>query len=124
MVPKGEQQQQYGILVHNMKENSTLRTFLMTDGRYVTLAAYDIAKAFRRIKEEAYKITPVMEKKLQELYITASSNTTALNIIIKKGQMDHNAELKQVLEAREARRLDHARIAKAKKQKKHHANVH
>ncbi len=63
MVPKGEEQQQYGILVHNMKENSTSGTFLRTDGRYVTLAAYDIAKVFRRIKEEAYKITPVMEKK-------------------------------------------------------------
>jgi hypothetical protein len=124
MVPKGEQQQEYGILVHNMQENSSSGTCLMPDGRYVTLAAYDIAKAFRRIKEEAYKITPVMEKKLQELYITASSNSTALNIIIKKSQMEYNAELKRVQEAREARRLDQARIAKAKKKKKHHANVH
>ena len=118
MVPKGEQQQEYGILVHNMQENSTSGTCLMTNGRYVTLAAYDIAKAFRRIKEETYKITPVREKKLQELYITASSNLTALNINIKKSLMEYNAELKRVQEAREARRLDQARIPKAKKEKK------
>jgi hypothetical protein len=116
--PKGERQQEYGILMHNMEELSEFGTCLMTDGRYLTIASYDLFMAFKRIKEDTYKISPVNESKCQALYVAAAGDTTAMKIRIEKSQLEYSAALKQVQEARAARRKELARIAKATKKKK------
>lgn len=102
-VPKGERQQEYGILVHNMAEDSLYATCLMTDGRSNTLSLVNVDNAFRRIKEDMYKIPPLVKKQLQEMYIAASANTAQLNICIEKSQSDYIAALQSCHEARVAR---------------------
>ena len=101
--PKGERQQEYGILAHNMEPKSECGTCIMTDGRYATMSWTNLDKAFKRIKEDTYKIPPLEEKRCQDLYVAAAANTTELKLRIKQSQSDHMAALNVAKAARAAR---------------------
>ena len=75
----------------------------MTDGRYATMSWTNIDKAFKRIKEDTYKIPPLEEKRCQDLYVAAAANATEVKLRIKQSQSDFVTALHVAKAARTAR---------------------
>ena len=103
-VPKGECNQEYGILMHNMEEDSFFGTCLMQDGRYVTLSWQDLNKAFKKVLEYDYVISPTIEKLCQDLYNAAMVDVLALEHQIEISQCAYQQAKANATLARQAKR--------------------
>ena len=112
-VPKGECNQEYGILMHNMEEDSFLGTCLMQDGRYVTLSWQDLDKAFKKVLEYEYVISPTKEKILQDLYNAAMADVLALEHQIEISQCAYLQAKANATLARQANRAARNSTSKA-----------
>ncbi len=112
-VPKGECNQEYGILMHNMEEDCLFGTFLMQDRRYVTLSWQHLDKAFRKVLEYDYVISPTMEKQLQDLYNAAMADVFALEHQIEISQCAYKQMQADATLAREAKRAARNSTSKA-----------
>ena len=102
--PKGETRHQYGVLLHNLTEESYFGTCLMTDGGYLTLSWDLLHQSFKRITEWELRLTPPKQKELRDLYIKAIADTTALELRITQSQSEYNQGIERVRIAREAKR--------------------
>ena len=103
-VRKGELKHEYGILVHNMEEDSFLGTCFMQDGRYVTLSWQEINKAFKKVKEDAYVISSNNEKVLRDLYDAVMTDVLTLENNIEASECAYHQQKEAAREARDARR--------------------
>ncbi len=103
-VPKRECHHEYGILMHNMEEDSFFGTCLMQDGRYVTLSWQHIHKALKKVLEDDYVISPTKEKMLQDLYNNAMADVLALEKQIEISQCAYQLLKANATVARKAKR--------------------
>ena len=103
-VRKGELKHEYGILVHNMEEDSFLGTCFMQDGRYVTLSWQEINKAFKKVKEDAYVISSKNEELLRDLYDAVMMDVLTLEKNIEFSECAYHQQKEAAREARDARR--------------------
>ena len=103
-VRKGELKHEYGILVHNMEEDSFLGTCFMQDGRYVTLSWQEINKAFKKVKEDAYVISSKNEELLRDLYDAVMMDVLTLEKNIELSECAYHQQKEAAREARDARR--------------------
>ena len=101
---KGETRHQYGVLLHNLTEESYFGTCLMTDGGYLTLSWDLLHQAFKRITEWDLRLTTPKQKELRDLYIKAIADTTALELRITQSQSEYNEGIERVRVSREAKR--------------------
>jgi hypothetical protein len=101
---KGEARYQYGVLLHNLTEESYYGTCLMTEGGYLTSSWDLLHQAFKRITEWDLRLTPSKQKELRDLYIDAIANTTALELRISQSQSEYKEEIERVRISREAKR--------------------
>ncbi len=111
-VPKGKCNQEYGILMHNMEEDSFFGTCLMQDGRYVTLSWQDLDKAFKKVLEYEYVISPTKEKLCQDLY-NAAMDVLALEHQIEISQCAYQQAKANATLARQAKRAARNSTSKA-----------
>ena len=113
-IPKGEPPQEYGVLLHNMTEESYYGTCLMNDGRLVTMSWDKLHQAFKRIMEWDCIISALKQNELREMYLAACADTTALELRIKKSQSEYKAAIELVRVKREAAREAAAALKNAK----------
>jgi hypothetical protein len=72
--PKGGSKHEYGVLLHDFEADCICGTFLMGDGRLLTVAGKELHKAFKRIREYAFEIT--------------QTEITRTSLVLKKEQED------------------------------------
>ena len=89
--PKGTRPQEYGVLLHNMAEDSICGTCVMEDGRFETIPWGKLKLAFKRIHESSYKIADVMKTACNLLYLAAKADHATLNKKIKDCERDYFA---------------------------------
>ena len=99
-VRKGELKHEYGILVHNMEEDSFSGTCFMLDGRFVTISWQDLNKAFKKVKEEAYVISFITEKLLRDLYDKVMVDVVTLEMNIEASRSAYNQKIEAAQTAR------------------------
>ncbi len=102
-VKRGEKRQEYGVLMHNMEEESLCATCLMMDGRYVTLSWDHMHLAFKRVKEESYVMTEAMQTECLNMYIAALRDSTALEILIRQRELEYKVAMDAASIAHEAK---------------------
>ncbi len=78
--PKGEPLQEYGVLLHNLKDNSQWDTCIMEDNRYLILPRGNLDLAFKRIKEYAFAISEEKRQYCIALYNIARADQTVLDL--------------------------------------------
>jgi hypothetical protein len=92
-VPKGENLQLYGILLHNMKTDSTCGICVMEDGHYLTLSPHLLSLSFKRIKEDQYKITKAKAAVCQALYQEVTRHKKNLDKKLRDCEKEFKAQL-------------------------------
>ena len=111
-VRKGELKHEYGILVHNMEDDSYKGTCFMHDGRYVTLSWQELNKAFKKVKENDYLISGINEQLLRESYEVVMTDVIALEKSIEASEYAYEQHNTTARLARDARRkVNHITIA-------------
>jgi hypothetical protein len=121
-IPKGKRKVEYGILAHNLEEDSEIGTCLMEDGRYETLDWNDLDKSFRRILEIDYVPNSVDEKLLRDLFDEAMVDVLAMEDKIETSQSLYRQQETATNEVRAAKLADKSKqFFKPKAQKKMHA---
>ncbi len=99
---RGQPIVEYGVLMHNMQEDSHLGTCLMMDGRYATLSWDKLLLAFKRVKEEAYVMTKAQMTQCEELYRATILDRPALELRIAKCEKDYKIPLATARMGRQA----------------------
>ena len=99
--------------MHNMEEDCLFGTCLMQNRRYVTLSWQHLDKAFRKVLEYDYVISPAMEKQLQDLYNDAMADVIALEHQIEISQCAYKQMQADATLAREAKRAARNSTSKA-----------
>jgi hypothetical protein len=94
-VPKGEKQQLYGILLHNLKPDSTCGICIMEDGHFLTLSRNLLLLSFKWVKEDNnYKISQGKATICQALYYQeATSHKKTLDIKLRECEKEFNLQL-------------------------------
>jgi hypothetical protein len=80
--------------MHDMAEESSCGTCLMSDGRYETLPLDKLAWSFKRFRDQSYLLPLPQRSELREMYNTANADKEKLEEHIAKSQ----SQLKQSLE--------------------------
>jgi hypothetical protein len=83
---RGQTIQEYGVLLHNMQEESICGICLMEDGRYVTLDWDSLHRAFKQVKENEFAMCEARENFCRKMYLTALENSTAVDSLISSMQ--------------------------------------
>jgi hypothetical protein len=83
---RGQTIQDYGVLMHNIEEESICGICLMEDGRYVTLNWDSLHLAFKRVKEDEFALTEAKGKEIRNMYLTALEDYTASELRIAHAQ--------------------------------------
>ncbi len=88
---KGTRPQEYGVLLHNMAEDSICGTCVMEDGRFETIPWGKLKLAFKRIHESSYKIADSLKTACNLLYLAAKADHATLIKKIKDCERDYFA---------------------------------
>jgi hypothetical protein len=97
---RGQPIVEYGVLMHNMEEDSHVGTCLMMDGRYATLSWDKLLLAFKRVKEEAYVMTKAQMTLCEELHKAAIVDKPSLELRIAKSEKRYKMGRQAVQDAK------------------------
>jgi hypothetical protein len=96
---RGKSIHEYGVLMHNMEEDSHLGTCVMMDGR---LSWDKLGLAFKRVKEDKYVMFNSMRKQCRQIYLAAIADVTAVELQIPKSEREYIEAEDKVRKARRA----------------------
>ncbi len=118
-ISKGIRKVEYGILAHNLEEDSEIGTCLMEDGRYETLGWNDLDKSFRRILEIDNVLNNVDEKLLRDLFNEEMMDVLSMEEKIETSQILYRQQNTAAIEARLAKQAERSKtLLKTKANKK------